>query len=469
MIQSTKWMQVFLGKSDEKIEGTTKRHLRKQVISIAFPALAELMFIQLASIVDNAMVGRLGNWAMSAVGYTTQPIMLLLTAIQAIHTGATALIARKKGEQDPESANKAMGITVTLSLAFSILVAVFGSIAARPLVILMGAASEQAIEAATSYFVIRMYGLPVQAVVLACSAALRGVGKTRVTMVYNSVGNIINVFANYALIYGGWGFPKLGVAGAAWATVFGMVCSGVIAVGVTIKGSDILKLRPRYLFAFSKKMIRSISVVGTPALIEQLLLRAGLLIYMRIVAFSGEDLYAVQVITQNIMVLTFCNGQAFGIAATSLMGQNIGAGRMHWAETCTRMCSRYCLYMSTALILIFVFGGQPIASLYTTDAASVRLTGQMLLFVAAIQPMMGSQLVLAGALRGAGDAKKVTQYSGIGILFIRPICCVVFMYLLRFGLAGAWMAYFVDQGFRSIMTLRYYVSDKWKSAVGALS
>lgn len=138
-MNQVKWVQVFLGTADEKLDYTTKYNLRRQVVSIAFPALVELLFIQLASIVDNAMVGRLGNWAMSAVGYTTQPIMLLLTAIQAVHTGATALIARKKGEQDIESANKAAGITVTLSLTFSVLVAFFGCLVARPLVILMGA------------------------------------------------------------------------------------------------------------------------------------------------------------------------------------------------------------------------------------------------------------------------------------------------------------------------------------------
>lgn len=441
---------------------------RKLALSIALPALAELVFIQLASIVDNAMVGQLGNWALSAVGYTTQPIMLLLTVIQAAHTGATALIARYKGEGSVENVNRTLGQTLMLSLLASLAFMWLGILLAEPLVVLMGASTPEAIAAGTDYFRIRMYGLPVQATMLACSASYRGVGKTRITMLYNSIGNILNVFANYALIYGAWGFPAMGVAGAAWATNLGMFVAMSIALMVMFRGSDMLKLRPKLLFHFDRYILRNIFLVGTPAMIEQLFMRLGMLLYMRMVAFGGQDMYAAHIVTQNIMVLTFSNGQAFGMAATTLMGQGVGSNRVEQAETQVRTCRRCCLFVSCCLAAVFLLLGKPVASLYTTDQATIDLVGSMLVLVAIIQPLMGSQLVLAGALRGAGDAKAVTRFSAIGIVGIRPVVCGVTMFLFHWGLLGAWLAYLVDQSYRSLMTLRYYTKHEWKNHITAL-
>lgn len=447
---------------------TLSPELRKLALNIALPALAELVFIQLASIVDNAMVGRLGNWALSAVGYTTQPIMLLLTVIQAIHTGATALIARYKGEGNQENANRTLGQTLMLSLLASLAFMWLGIWLAEPLVVLMGASTPESLAAGTDYFRIRMYGLPIQATMLACSASYRGVGKTRITMLYNSIGNILNIFANYALIYGAWGFPAMGVAGAAWATNLGMFVAMSIALMVMFRGSDMLKLRPMLLLHFDRYILRNIFLVGTPAMIEQLFMRLGMLLYMRMVAFGGQDMYAAHIVTQNIMVLTFSNGQAFGMAATTLMGQGVGSNRVEQAEIQVRACSRCCLFVSCCLAAVFLLFGKPIAGLYTTDQATIDLVGSMLVLVALIQPLMGAQLVLAGALRGAGDAKAVTRFSAIGIVGIRPVVCGVTMFLFRWGLLGAWLAYLVDQSYRSLMTLHYYTKYEWKSNIKAL-
>ena len=458
----------FMGRSWDPAEKNRISDRKRAVLAIALPALAELVFMQLASIVDNAMVGRLGNWALSAVGYTLQPLMLLLTVIQAMHTGATALIARYFGENNPALIRRAAGQTISLSVLAALFFTAAGSALARQLVILMGASSPEAVEAGTEYFRIRLYGLPVQSVMLACSACYRGVGKTRITMIYNSVGNLLNVAANYALIYGAWGFPRMGVAGAAWATNLGMGTSMLIAVLVMTRGVRGLKLEFRQLFRFDGFILRNIFHVGTPAMAEQMFLRLGMLLYMRMVAFGGEDMYAAHIITQNIMVLTFSNGQAFGTAATALMGQGIGAGERIRGERDVCLCTRYCLYVSCMLAMVFVFLGRSIAGLYTTDAETVALVGRMLILVAVIQPMMGSQLTMAGALRGAGDARAVTRFSAVGIVIIRPIVCGLLMFVLHLGLFGAWAAYFTDQLYRSWRTLKYYSGRDWISKIRKL-
>lgn len=444
--------------------GLNSKMLYKDVVQIAWPSMVELTLTQLASMVDLMMVGQLGAWAISAVGLTTQPKFLLMTMFMAMNVGATAMVARSKGAGDPERANlflrQAMMMTFVLSLTASIL----GYIFAEPLVRMMGAGAvdQQSLAGGVSYLRIQMIGLVSLALTSTATATLRGAGNSRTAMIYNLISNAINVVLNYLLIYGNFGFPRMEVAGASLATIIGQFVAFILSMRAITGGKNYLHLRLRDGFMPKKDAIASITKIGMPAMLEQLLMRAGMIIYARLVAGLGTVAYATHQICFNIQAMSFMNGQAFAISATSLTGQSLGKKRPDMAQSYTKRTRRVGMMVSVVLALVCFFLGGPIISLYTKETDIIQQGAQLMMIVALAQPLQSSQFILAGALRGAGDTRAIAIVTMITVLLVRPMIAYVAIYILNWGLVGAWIALVADQALRSLLVLLRYNSGKWK-------
>ena len=228
--------------SDKLPEGVRPKMLYKDIVHIAWPSFVELLLTQLASMVDMMMVGgiggeanpQLGVDALTAVGLTTQPKFLLMTAFVALNTGVTALIARYKGQGDKERANLVLRQGMMLTFISTLILSVLGVIFSRPMIIFMGGKGEAIINQATVYLQIQLAGFATVALTSTVTAALRAVGDSRTCMVYNLIANVVNVIFNWLLIGGNLGFPELGVAGASIATVIGQLVAFLIALGVIL-------------------------------------------------------------------------------------------------------------------------------------------------------------------------------------------------------------------------------------------
>jgi len=435
---------------------------RENVITIAWPAFAELSLMQLASMVNMMMVGGLGTWAVAAVGFSLQLRLLMIAVFMAFNTGSTALIARAKGADEPEQANKIMHQAILFSMIMSVILSSLGSAFATPLVMFMGASDEATVEAATQYVRVVLLLFPANAFTLAVTAMLRGIGKTRIPMIYNVISNVVNVILGFLLIGGRLGFPALGVRGAAIGLGVGHVVAAIIALAAILKGSDMLKLTPNALFKIDFSMLKRVARIGTPAMFEQFFMRAGNIMFFRIVASLGTDAFATHQIVLNIHQLTFMTGHAFGISATTLLGQSMGRKRPDQGKALVQLCRRYSLIVSLVLVSAIVIFGTPLLALYT-DNADVIVAGVALLWiVAAMQPFQSSQQVLAGALRGAGDTKAVAVCIFIGIVVVRPAVAYVLV-AAGLGVTGAWLAMFLDQAARAVYVFWRFASDKWKA------
>ena len=436
---------------------------RADVISVAWPAFIELFLLQLASMVSTMMVGSLGTWAIAAVGFSSQLRLLAIAVFQAFNTGATAMIARAKGADEPELANKVMHQTLLFSMTMSVVLAIAGTIFAVPLVILMGASGDDTILGATQYFQIIMITFPANAFSMGVTAMLRGIGKTRVSMVYNITANVTNVILGFLLIQGRFGFPALGVTGAAIGLGGGQVIAAIVALFTILRGTDILKLSFKKLFEVDFKMFKRVSKIGTPAMFEQVFMRFGNIMFFRIIASLGTDAFATHQIVLNIHMLTIMTGQAFGISATSLLGQSMGRKRPDHGKALVLLCRRYSLFVSLALVTAIVVFGNPLISLYTDNQYVIAAGVTLLWIVAATQPFLSSQQVLAGALRGAGDTKAVALSMFIGIVIVRPVMAFLTVTFTDLGLMGIWIATLLDQVARSAYVMWRFISEKWRT------
>ena len=444
-------------------EGITSKMLYGDIVHIAWPSLVELTLTQLASMVDLMMVGQLGPWALTAVGLTTQPKFLLMTMIQALNVGATAMVARYKGADRQEKANEILRQALLLTFLIGMFFSVIGFIAAPWLIAFMGAEEGQVMQGAIDYLRIQMIGMPGLALTATITACLRGVGNSRTAMIYNAMANLINVFFNYMLIYGNFGAPKLEVAGASLATIIGQYCAMVMAFIAVMNGRQYITLRLRDGFKPNLEEISMIANIGLPAAVEQVVMRIGLIIYSKTVASLGTLAYAVHQVCLNIQSLSFMNGQAFSVSATSLMGQSLGKKRHDMAQAYTMHTRRLGMCVSIILGVIFFFFGGQIVGLYSGgDTSLVEMGSVIMMFVAVVQPFQSSQLILAGSLRGAGDTKVTAIITFITVLLVRPGLAILFINYFHMGLEGAWYALVTDQILRSLLVLLRYNSGAWK-------
>lgn len=438
--------------------------LYKDIVRIAWPSFIELMLTQLASMVDLMMVGQLGPWALTAVGLTTQPKFLLMTMFNAMNVGVTAMVARYRGAGEQDKANMIMRQGILMTFVLSAIASVIGYIFAEPLVVFMGAQDAQSLAGAVDYLQIQMIGFVFMALTTTVTAALRGVGDSRTAMIYNMTANIVNVIFNYLLIYGNFGFPEMGVAGASLATIIGQFVAFLYAFFYIMKGRRYLHLNLRDGFKPHWGELGKIFNIGVPAMIEQLVMRAGMIIYTKTVASLGTIAYATHQICMNIQALSFMSGQAFAVSATSLVGQSLGRKRPDMAQAYCSRTRRIGFVIALGIAAVFFFFGGSIVALYNNEPEIVEMGSRILMVMAFIQPFQSSQFIVAGGLRGAGDTKATAVVTFITVLLVRPGVALLMINVFHWGLEGAWLAMAMDQILRTTLIFLRYRSGKWKMA-----
>ena len=214
----------------------------RDALNVAWPSVLESFFVCLAGLVDTIMVGSLGSFAIAAVGLSTQPKFLGLAVFLSMNVAVSAIVARRKGAGDRESANRLVRMALLVTLLLTVAVSAVFVAFAGPIVRLVGSQADTH-QYAKEYLQIIMGGIGFSTVSLCLNAAQRGAGNTRIAMTTNIISNSVNVLFNYLLIGGRFGFPALGVRGAAIATVIGTVCACVLSVASVLKKDGFLDLR----------------------------------------------------------------------------------------------------------------------------------------------------------------------------------------------------------------------------------
>lgn len=167
----------------------------------------------------------------------------------------------------------------------------------------------------------------------------------------------------------------------------------------------------------------------------------------------------------NILSLTFMTGQAFAVSATSLVGQSLGKLRADMAVLYSRRTQVLGTAVSVVLMVVLFFFGEPIIRLYSDDASIIEQGAFLLKMVALIQPLQSTQFILTGSLRGAGDTKYTAKVIFVTVMLVRPLIALFSVYVLRWGLTGAWIALVADQCLRTLLITLRYQSGKWKTVL----
>lgn len=443
---------------------------RKETLKLTIPVFFELLISSLFGMVDMMMVGNSGpvsvtTPSIAAVGITNQVILIGIALASALSTGGTAMISRYYGAREPEKIPNVVK-HMALLMVFVVIIPILGLnliftdnvmqfIGAKPEVIAIG----------KNYFRIVIIGFGFQALNLSIFAAMRGAGDTKTPMKINMYLNGLNVIGNYILIFGKLGLPRLGVTGAGLSTSLSHVLGTIVLSFLLLTKSHKIHIDLKEKFQFSRPILSNIVRVGGPAALEQVGFRFGVVLFIKIISGLGTTVYATHQIASNIISLSFSPGQAFGIAASTLVGKSIGEGRLHRADRYIRESNRLALMSSVFFALIFFFFGSTLTSFYTDDQSVIDTSVNIMRIMAFIQPFQASAFAFSGGLRGAGDTVSTLIVTMFGVIVIRLVTAYILIKIVGMGLVGAWLAMLFDQIVRWIGIVLRYRTGKWKEIV----
>ncbi len=434
----------------------------KRTLTVAWPSIVESFLVALVGFIDTIMVSGLGSAAIAAVGLTTQPKFIGLAFFISLNVAISAIVAHRKGEGDRESANRVLMQALIITLAMTVVISIIAVVFADPIITLAGANADTQQDAA-DYFRIIMGGMIFNVISLCINAAQRGCGNTKIAMRTNIVSNLVNVVFNYFLIEGHFGFPALGVKGAAIASVIGTVIAMFMSIFSVMHRDGYLSFRhiTRNEIRFDRRSIRSIINIGSSTLAEQIFLRIGFLTFTIVVANLGTTAFAAHQVGMNIMSLSFSFGDGLSAASIALVGQSLGAKRVDMARIYGNVSQRLGLVFATILSIIFLSLGRPIFSLFSNEEEILDYGVMIMAVLTVVVFLQISQVVFSGCLRGAGDAKYTAFVSLISVMLIRPGAGWLFCYPIGLGLFGAWIGLAVDQFSRFLLTYIRFKSGRW--------
>lgn len=436
--------------------------LRRKVLFLAWPAIIENLLHTMVGIVDTAMVGRLGSESLAAVGLGNQIFNISLTVFAALATGSTAIVARHIGAREPEKASEVARQSLTLGVFVSGTVMAILLLGARTFLGILFRSSEAIVlDLGASYIRIVASVLILNYFLIVINAILRGAGDTKTPMRITALVNVINIIGNIIFIYGIGPIPSFGVAGAAIGTAIAQGCGGIIALIVLFR-ANILQVRITDSYKPNGVIIRRISNIGVPAGVEQGVMRVGQLMYTIVVSSLGTVAYAAHQVALNAESLSFMPGLGFAVAATTLVGQNLGAKQPQRAEDAAKIARNLGLTVMSLMGVIFFVIPEPIVKVFSRDPDVIALAVVCLRLVAVAQPSLAVWMILSGGLRGAGDTKSIMKIVLVGFLFVRVGLAWLFAIRLGYGLVGAWVAMVIDLVLRSILIQRRFSAGVWK-------
>lgn len=437
-----------------------EKQIIKDTLNVAWPSVLESFFVCLAGVVDTIMVGSLGSYAIAAVGLTAQPKFLGLAVFLSLNVAVSAIVARRKGAGDRESANRVVRMLLLVTILLTALISTLFVVFASPIISFVGSQPDTH-EYAVEYLQIIMGGSIFSTVSLVLNAAQRGAGNTRIAMVTNIISNSVNVVFNYLLIGGNLGFPALGVRGAAIATVIGTMCACALSIRSVLHKDGFVYLRAVKGWIADKASIKSIANVGSSAFVEQICLRIGFLLFSMTVARLGTTELAAHQIGMNMMSMSFSIGDGFSVASVTLIGQSLGRRRPDMAKIYGNVCQKTGLICAFVISSVYFLFGKDIFAMFSNEQPILEYGVIIMRILSLMLFLQIEQVVLFGCLRGAGDTRFTAMVSLISVTCIRPGLSWLLCYPLGLGLMGAWLGIFCDQMVRFTMTFIRFRKGQW--------
>lgn len=440
----------------------TKKNLNRNIIKLALPVALENVLHMAVFIVDLIMVGRLGTVPVAAVGLAGALGFIIAMIFTALNVGTTALVARDFGAKQKDEARKVAGQSILITLVFGLIISPFIFYFADNILILMSA-EENVVSLGSQYLKIVLSFFIFRLIILTGASTFRGAGDTKTPMLITLVMNCVNIILNWLLIFGIWIFPRMEVAGAAWATSIAYTVGASLIIYRLFSRKSILTIRLKHIVDVNISIIKRILRISLPATFDASLTQMGYLFFIKIVTMLGTVSLAAHQIAIRIEALSFMPGFALGVATTTIVGQSLGANKPDLARLSMRKNCQIALALMGFFACIFLVFAKPMANIFHPEQDVLALSAYCVMIAAIEQPALAIYIVYAGGLRGAGDTFSPMIITIVGTLCIHLPVAYVFGIVLEWGLAGIWFGAAIDWIVRAIAVYILFRKGRWRT------
>jgi len=396
------------------------RGFLKKTVMIALPVAMQGMLNTVVNLVDNLMIGSLGSTAIASVGLANKVFFVFSLLVFGINSGSGILAAQYWGNKDVKNIRKVLGLAVALAVAGAVMFMIPACI--RPqLLMRIFTTSDASIRMGAAYLTIAALSYPCTALTNTYVGMLRAVNRVKEPVIISCVAIVTNICFNYILIFGKFGAPAMGVAGAALATLIARVAEVVLILGVVYLGRTPLACGLRELFGWSGAFLKKFLVTALPVIVNEFIWGLGTTIYSMAYGRMGDDAVAAITIATTIQDLVVVLFQGLSAATAVILGNEMGAGKLKKAETYGKnfFILQFLVTMVTALLCVamrwrFIALYQPGIS----DAVAQSVSKCIIVFAIFAPFRMFNYINVVGVLRSGGDTAMCLFIDTSGVWFI---------------------------------------------------
>lgn len=442
-------------------EGQQMGSIAAEVWRISWPAMAMNILQTINMFVDRGIIGNyLKKDALAAVAVSGQLMFLIISMAFALSTGTTALVARFYGADEMADARQAARQSIALSIILGAAGTAIGFALMQPFLNAMDLESSTRAASHTYLFYI-LFGIFPTFVINAISGSFRGIGDTVRPMVVMAAVNVTHIICTVLLVTGIGGLPQFGLAGAAIALLLSQVVGLALFIAsfsrYGIKGA--LRLTWPDI-GWAKRILR----ISIPASLQAFLRVSAMMAFTAIIARTPDRTAALAALQIGIIAesIAFMPGLGYMVAASALVGINLGAKRPERAEKLGWAAGNQCAVLMAVLGAGFFIFAEPLARLFGNDPQVTAIAVSYLRIMAITEPLLAYAMVLAGAVQGAGDTVRPTMVTLITMWGFRVPAAYFLAVMVDGGTRGAWWAMSISQAFGGVIMVLVFRQGRWK-------
>lgn len=434
-------------------------NIRKGLGKLVVPIFIETLLIMMLGAIDTIMLSQYSDNSVAAVGVVNQLVMFAFLIFEVINIGTSVLCSQYLGARLEKKMVQVVGVSLLLNLVFGLLVSAILHFGAEPLLHIMGLRPSLMGDGVSYMRIVGAFAF-FQAMSLTISASLRSVNKAIYPMMVTVLVNIMNIIGNYALIFGKFGFPEMGVEGAAISTAFARGVSMLILFVILFK-KHIKTFPLSYFKPFPFIELRNLLKIGLPSAGENMSYSFSQVVLTYFINMLGNEALATRTYVVNIVMFVYLFAIAMAQGGAITIGHLVGQKKIRAAYLLGKYVMRWSIFVSLSLSCLWALGGPWIFDMLTDNETIVQL-GIHILFVDIILEVGRAVNIYAtNALRSAGDV-NYPFYVGV---VVQWSVAVGLGYLLgihwAWGLIGMWCAFLLDENIRAVIFIHRWNSMKW--------
>jgi putative MATE family efflux protein len=438
----------------------TQERIGRAILLLSIPMVLEMVMESIFAVVDIFWVSHLGPDAIAVVGITESMMAIIYAVAIGLSIAATAVVSRRIGEKDPDAAATAAVQVIALGVVAAAILGVIGAILAPYLLEAMGASPATMVHG--GFTRVMLGGNATVFLIFLINAVFRGAGDAAIAMRTLWLANLVNIVLGPCFIFG-WGpFPELGVAGAAVATNTGRGIGVIYQLVALVRSSGQLRIRRHHL-RLDRAVMGNILRIALNGIGQLLINTTSWIGVMRIMAPFGSVAVAGYAVTMRIVIFAILPAWGLSNAASTLVGQNLGANRPDRAEQAVWTAARYNLYFLGTVGVVFVVFAGPIVRLFPGGAEMQAFGTTALRIVGLGFPFYAYGLVLSSAFNGAGDTRTPTLMNLFCFWLWEIPLAWLLAHLIGLGAHGVVVAVAVAFSTLAVVSVVMFRRGHWKT------